>query len=72
MRAHRVRDAAQQHDRNVAFAAFELRDVAFGNAGNLGEHFARHAAQRAHGAHALAELLQEIDFGIAIFGHIPP
>ena len=31
MRAHRVRDAAQQHDGDVALAAFELRDVALRN-----------------------------------------
>ncbi|MGX1042617.1 hypothetical protein AB7M41_002323 [Bradyrhizobium diazoefficiens] len=28
MRAHRVGDAAEQHDRDIALAAFELRDVA--------------------------------------------
>jgi XRE family aerobic/anaerobic benzoate catabolism transcriptional regulator len=29
MRAHRACDTAQQHDRDIAFAAFELGDVAF-------------------------------------------
>jgi len=67
--AHRVRHPAQQHDRDVTLAALELCDIAFGNAGHLCEHFSRHAAQRAHGADTLAELLQEIDFGIATFGH---
>ena len=66
MRAHRVRHAAQQHDRDVALAAFELRDIAFGNAGNFCEHFSRHAAQRAHGADTLAELFQKAGFGIAV------
>ena len=70
MRAHRVRHPAQQHDRDVALAAFELRDIAFGNAGDLGEHLARHAAQRAHGADALAELLEKAGFGIEMFGHV--
>src|SRR5476651_909670 len=70
MRAHRVRHPAQQHDRDVALAAFELGDVAFGNAGDLREHFSRHAAQRAHGADTLAELLEKAGFGIEIFGHV--
>src|SRR6266849_10615952 len=71
MRAHRVRHPAQQHDRDIALAAFELGNVAFGNAGNLCEHFSRHAAQGAHGADTLAELLQKAGLGIGIFGHIP-
>ena len=71
MRAHRVRDPAQQHDRDVALAAFELGDIAFGNAGDFGQHLARHAAQRAHGADTLAELFEKAGFGIAIFGHVP-
>ena len=71
MRAHRVRHPAQQHDRDVALAAFELGDIAFGNAGDLCQHLARHAAQRAHGADTLAELLEKAGFGIEIFGHIP-
>ena len=71
MRAHRIRHPAQQHDRDVALAAFELCDIAFGNAGNFGEHLSRHAAKRAHGAHALTELFEKAGFGIGIFGHIP-
>ena len=71
MRAHRVRDPAQQHDRDVALAAFELGDVAFGNAGDFCQYLARHAAKRAHGADALAELFEKAGFGIGIFGHIP-
>src|ERR1700704_3391075 len=71
MRAHRIRYPAQQHDRDVALAAFELRDIAFGNSGDLREHFSRHAAKRAHGADTLAELLEKAAFGIEIFGHIP-
>ncbi len=66
MRAHRVRHPAQQHDRDVALAAFELRDIAFGNAGDFREHLSRHAAQRPHGADALAELLEKAGFGIAV------
>ena len=66
MRAHRVRDPAQQHDRDVALAAFELRDIALGNAGNFRQHLARHAAQRAHGADALAELFEKVGFGVGI------
>ena len=66
MRAHRVGDPAQQHDRDVALAAFELRDVALGNAGYFREHLSRHAAQRAHGAHALAELFEKAGFGVAV------
>ena len=66
MRAHRVRYPAQQHDRDVALAAFELRDIAFGNAGDFREHLARHAAQRAHGADTLAELFEKAGFGIAV------
>ena len=71
MRAHRSGDTAEQHDRDVAFAAFELCDVTLGNSGHPGEHLARHAAQRAHGADALAELLEKTGFGIKVFGHIP-
>ena len=71
MRAHRVRHPAQQHDRDVALAAFELGDVAFGDAGDFRQHLARHAAQRAHGADALAELFEKAGFGIGIFGHFP-
>ena len=71
MRAHCVRYPAQQHDRDVAPAAFELRDIAFGNAGDFREHFSRHAAQRPHGANTLAELLQKAGFGGAGFGHVP-
>ena len=71
MRAHRVRHPAQQHDRDVALAAFELRDIALGNAGNFGQHLSRHAAQRAHGADALAEMGEKAGFGIGIFGHVP-
>ena len=70
MRAHRVRHPAQQHDRDVALAAFELGDIALGNAGDLGQHLARHAAQRAHGADALAELFEKAGFGIEMFGHV--
>ena len=71
MRAHRIRHPAQQHDRNVALAAFELGNVAFGNARDFREHLSRHAVQRAHGADALAELLEKAGFGIGIFGHVP-
>ncbi len=72
MRGHRVRHPAQQHDRDVALAAFELGDIAFGNAGDLREHLSRHAAQRAHGADTLAELFKKAGFGIACFGHVAP
>jgi hypothetical protein len=71
MRAHRVGDAAQQHDRDVALAAFELRDVALRDPRYLGEDLARHAAQRAHGAHALAELFEEAGFGVGTVAHEP-
>ena len=70
MRAHRLRHAAQQHDRDIAFAALELGDVAFGNAGDFGEHLARHAAQRPRGADPLTELFEEAGFGIGFFGHV--
>ena len=70
MRAHRIRHPAEQHDRDVALAAFELGDIAFGNAGDLCQHLARHAAQRPHGADALAELLEKSGFGIGSFGHV--
>src|SRR6478672_11894385 len=69
MRAHRVRDPPQQHDRDVALAAFKLGNVAFGNAGDLGEHLSRHAAKRAHGPNTLAELFEKA--GFAISGHGP-
>ena len=62
--------SAQRHDRDVALAAFELRDIAFGNAGDFREHLARHAAQCAHGADTLAELFEKAGFGIGIFGHV--
>jgi hypothetical protein len=71
MRAHRIRYPAQQHDRDVALAAFELGDIAFGDAGDFCEHLSRHAAQRAHGADTLAELLEKAGFGIGMFGHVP-
>ena len=67
--AHRVRNATQQHDRDVALAALELRDVAFGNAGHPGEHLPRHAAKGAHGADTLAELFEKLFFGIGLFVH---
>ncbi len=70
MRAHRVGDTAEQHDRDIALAAFELRDVALGNPGHPGEHLARHAAQRAHGADALAELFEEAGFRIGGLVHV--
>ncbi len=66
MRAHRVRYASEQHDGDVAFAAFKLGDVALGNAGNLGEHLARHAAKRPRGADALAELFEKTGFRILV------
>src|SRR6267154_5626633 len=69
MRGQRIRDPTQQHDRDVALAAFELRDIAFGNAGDFREHLSRHAAQRPHGADTLAELLEKAGFGIAVVGH---
>src|ERR1700726_204725 len=71
MRGHRIRHAAQQHDRDVALAAFELRDIALGNAGDFREHLSRHPAQRAHGADTLPELFEKAGFGIGIFGHVP-
>ena len=71
MRAHRIRHPAQQHDRDVALAAFELGDIAFGNSGNFCQYLSRHAAQRTHGADTLAELLEKAGFGIEIFGHVP-
>jgi hypothetical protein len=71
MRAHCVRHPAQQHDRDVALAAFELGDIAFGNTGDFCQHLARHAAQRPHGADTLAELFEKAGFGIEGFGHAP-
>src|SRR3981189_1887624 len=71
MRAHCIRYPAQQHDRDVALAAFELGDIAFGDAGDFCEHLSRHAAQGAHGADTLAELHEKAAFGIGIFGHVP-
>src|SRR5712672_1736847 len=71
MRAHCIRYPAQQHDRDVALAAFELGDIAFGDAGDFCEHLSRHAAQRAHGADTLTKLLEKAGFGSGIFGHIP-
>jgi hypothetical protein len=68
MRAHRVRHAPQQHDRDIALAAFELRDIALGNSRHFCEHLARHAAQRPHGAHTLAKLLEKAGFGVAGLG----
>ena len=71
MRAHRACDTAQQHDRDIAFAALQLGDVAFGNAGDFCEHLARHAGQAARGAHPLAELFEEVGFRIVGCGHDP-
>ena len=71
MRTHGVRYPAQQHDRDIAFAALELRNIALGNAGDFCEHFTRHAAQRPRGAHALAELFEEFGFGVALLAHVP-
>ena len=71
MRAHRVRHAPQQHDRDIALAALELRDIALGNSRHFREHFARHAAKGAHGAHTLAKLLEKAGFGVAGLGHFP-
>ena len=70
MRAHRLRHAPQQHDGNIAFAALELGDVAFGNTADFGEHLARHAAQRPRGADPLTELFEESGFGVGFFGHV--
>ena len=70
MCAHRLRHPAQQHDRDIALAALELRNVALGNAADLGKHLARHAAQRPRGADPLTELFEKSGFGIGFFGHV--
>ena len=57
--AHRAGDAAQQHDRAIALAGFELGEIALGHLGMAGQDLARHAAAAAHGAHPLAEPPQE-------------
>ena len=57
--AHGVGDPAQQHDRAVAGAGLELGEVAFRHLGVARQHLARHAAPAAHGAHPLAQPLEE-------------
>src|SRR5260221_5221089 len=71
MRPNPVRHPPQQHDRDVALAAFELSNLGFRNPRNLWQLLSRHAAQRAHGADTLAELGKEAGFGIGMFGHFP-
>ena len=51
-------DAAQQHDRDIALADFQLGEIALGDFRVLSQHLARHAALIAQGAHALAEAAQ--------------
>ncbi len=49
-------DTAQQRDRRIAEPAFELGDITFGDSRSAAQGLARHAAQRTHPAHPLAEL----------------
>ena len=53
-----ARDAPQQHDRAIAVAGFELRQIALRHSRVLGQRLARHAALIAQRAHALAEPAQ--------------
>ena len=53
--AQRLGDAAQQHDRAVAGAPLELRQVALGHVRMLRQRLSRHAAPGAQDAHALAQ-----------------
>ena len=62
-------DAPQQHDGDVAFAAFELRDVALRNPRCLGQHLPRHAAHRPHGADTLPKLFKKLAFRFCLQGH---
>ena len=53
-----MRDPSQQHDRAIAKAGLELRQIALGDVGVLGQSLARHATLVAQGAHAFAEPAQ--------------
>ena len=59
----RVRDLAQQQNRDVALAGFELRQVALGDARVAGEDLAGHAAASAGLADAFAQQREVIGFG---------
>ena len=59
-----ARDPPQQHDRAVALAGFELRQIALRHFGVLRQRLARHAALVAQRAHALAQAAQ-IGVGVA-------
>ena len=59
----RVGDLPQQQNRDVALAGFELREVAFRNAGVARQHLAGHAAAGPRFAHALAQQLQVVGLG---------
>ena len=48
-----------------------LRRVSNAMGAHLEDHFSRHAAERAHGAHTLAKLLEKAGFGVAGLGHFP-
>jgi hypothetical protein len=50
-----MRDPPQQHDRAVAFTAFELREVPLRHLGVLRQRLARHAALAAQPAHPLPQ-----------------
>ena len=56
----RVADPAQQLDREIAFAAFELREITLRKSGIARQYAAGHAAAGAFFAHPLAEAAQII------------
>ena len=57
--ADRVGDAAQQQNRKIALAGFELRQIALGDFRMLGEQLARHSAAAAHHAHPGADAIEK-------------
>ena len=60
--AKHQRDPEQPHDRDIALAGLDLRHEALGKTGQAGELPARHAAARAHLAHADPELTEKRAF----------
>ena len=63
--AERARDAAQQEDRRIALAGFELREVALGDARLLRQDLAGDAAALAGFAHLAAHFGEEVRVGAA-------
>ena len=57
--ADRPRHPAQQHDRNIAPAGFELRQIAFRHVRVARKQLAREAAAVAHRAHAFADTAEK-------------